>query len=78
MESAAKKLEGIVKERMLMLEGTAHSYAHVDRVAKIAAILAEKEQADMELVQTAALLHDIGRVVGEPHNETGQNLQARF
>jgi uncharacterized protein len=74
MESAAKKLEDIAKERMSALEGTAHSYAHVDRVVKIATILAEKEQADIELVQAAALLHDVGRAVGEPHNETGAKL----
>jgi uncharacterized protein len=74
MESAAKKLEDIVKEKMSALEGTAHSYAHVDRVVKIATILAEKEQADMELVQAAALLHDIGYAVGEPHNETAAKL----
>jgi uncharacterized protein len=78
MESGAKKLEDIVKGRMSALEGTAHSYAHVDRVVKIAAILAEKEQADMELVQAAALLHDIGRAVGEPHNETGAKLASEI
>jgi uncharacterized protein len=74
MKPVPKKLEEIVKETMSVLDGTAHSYAHVDRVAKIAAILAEKEKADQELVQTAALLHDIGRAVGEPHNETGAKL----
>jgi uncharacterized protein len=78
MESAAKKLEDIVKEKMSALEGTAHSYAHVDRVVKIATILAEKEQADMELVQAATLLHDIGRVVDEPHNETGAKLASEI
>ena len=46
MKSDSKVLEEIVKKRMAVLEGTAHSYAHVDRVVKIAAILAEKEQAD--------------------------------
>jgi uncharacterized protein len=74
MKPPAKKLIGIVKERMLVLEGTAHSYGHVDRVVKIATILAEKERADTDLVETAALLHDIGRAVGEPHNETGAKL----
>jgi len=74
MKSAAKNLEDIVKEKMSVLDGTAHSYAHVYRVAKIATILAEKEQANVELVQTAALVHDIGRAVGEPHNETGAKL----
>lgn len=74
MKPLPKKLEEIVKETMSVLDGTAHSYAHVDRVTKIAAILAEKEKADQELVQTAALLHDIGYAVGEPHNETGAKL----
>jgi uncharacterized protein len=74
MEPSLKKLEDIVKQTMSELDGTAHSYAHVDRVVKIATILAEKEQADIELVQAAALLHDIGRAVGEPHNETGARL----
>jgi len=74
MISNLKILKGIVKQRMSLLDGTAHSYAHTDRVVKIATILAEKEQADVEVVQTAALLHDIGRAVGEPHNKTGASL----
>jgi len=49
-----------VKEKMLPLDGTAHSYSHVDRVVKIATFLAKKEKADLELVQIGALLHDIG------------------
>jgi len=78
MKSDLKVLEDIVKKRMAVLEGTAHSYAHVDRVVKVAAVLAEKEQADVELAQTAALLHDIGRAVGEPHNETGAKLACKI
>jgi uncharacterized protein len=78
MKLPPKKLEDIVKETMSSLEGTAHSYAHVDRVAKIAALLAEKEKADQELVHTAALLHDIGYAVGEPHNETGARLARKI
>jgi uncharacterized protein len=69
-----KNLEATVKEKMSPLEGTAHSYEHVDRVVKIAAFLAEKEGADLELVQVAAILHDVGWVVGQPHNETGARL----
>jgi uncharacterized protein len=78
MESNVKRLEVIVKERMSDLDGTAHSYAHVDRVVKIAAILAEKEQGDKGLVQAAALLHDIGYAVGQPHNETGARLAGQI
>jgi uncharacterized protein len=78
MKLPTKKLEDIVRETMSPLEGTARSYAHVERVAKIAAILAEKENADWELVQTAALLHDIGYAIGEPHNKTGAQLARKI
>ena len=74
MREPIKKLENIVKERMSPLEGTAHSYNHVDRVLKIATFLAKKEKADLELVKIATLLHDIGWTLGQPHNETGAKL----
>lgn len=67
-------MEDVVKERMSTIKATAHSYEHIERVCKIAAMLAEKENADPELVQLGSLLHDIGRIVGEPHNETGAEL----
>ncbi len=78
LQSLIEELEGIVKEKMSPLEGTAHSYEHVDRVAKIAILLAKKEKADIELVQVGAILHDVGRCVGQPHNETGAKLVLRF
>ena len=67
-------LKIIAKDRMASLEGTVHSYSHVDRVFRIAVFLAQREKADVELVQIGAILHDIGRTVGEPHNETGAKL----
>lgn len=39
----------------------AHDWHHVKRVENIALKLAEKEEADKEIVQTSVLLHDIGR-----------------
>lgn len=69
-----KNLESIVKEKMSVLNGTAHSYEHVNRVVKIATFLAKKEKANVELVQIGALLHDIGWAAGKPHNETGAKL----
>jgi uncharacterized protein len=66
-----KNLDNIVREKMFALAGTVHSYEHVERVFRIATYLAFKERADIELVQIGALLHDIGRVLGDPHNETG-------
>jgi uncharacterized protein len=68
------KLENIVKERMSAIKETAHSYEHVERVKNIATLLAEEEGADLELVRLGAILHDIGRAIGEPHNETGARL----
>jgi len=74
MSLLVKTLAPVVKERMHSLQGTAHSYEHVERVLKIATLIAKKEKADLELVQLGTLLHDIGRVVAEPHNETGAKL----
>jgi uncharacterized protein len=78
VELDLKALEGIVKGKMLALEGTAHSYAHVGQVKDIASILALEEEADTELVRVAALLHDVGYAVGEPHNEAGAELASNI
>lgn len=69
MEHLLKQVDDIV--RVSMVEGTDHDYGHVQRVFRIATILARKENADLELVQVGALLHDIGRAIGEPHGEVG-------
>ena len=73
-----ERLENIVKEKMSMLNRTVHSYEHVSRVFKVATFLAQKEKANLELVQIGSLLHDIGRAVSEPHNETGAKLANRI
>jgi len=78
MQQLIEYLKITVKERMAPLEGTVHSYAHIDRVFRIATYLAEREKADVELVQIGAILHDIGRTVGEPHNETGARLASEI
>jgi len=74
MTMLIKNLENIVKEKMSVLKGTAHSYEHVNRVVNIATFLAKKEKANVELVKIGALLHDIGWAEGKPHNETGAKL----
>jgi len=78
MEPLIEHLKIIAKDRMAPLEGTVHSYSHVDRVFRIATFLAQREKADVELVQIGAILHDIGRTVGEPHNETGARLASEI
>jgi glutamate-1-semialdehyde 2,1-aminomutase len=73
-----KDLERLVKEKMAVLKGTAHSYEHVQRVVKTATFLATKEKANVELVQIGALLHDIGWTVGKPHGRTGAKMANRI
>jgi uncharacterized protein len=74
MQTLIRDLRALAKEKMSPLDGTAHSYEHVDRVLKIATLLAKEEKADLELVQVGALLHDLGRALGQPHNEIGAKL----
>ena len=74
MKILIRNLESIVKEKMSALDGTAHSYEHVNRVVKIATFLAKNEKANVELVQIGALLHDMGWAAGNPHNETVAKL----
>jgi len=71
MSSTVENLESIVEEKMAVMKESVHSFEHVKRVFKIATFLAEKEKADVELVQIGALLHDIGWAMGELHHETG-------
>lgn len=78
MQSLIEKLETIVKDRMSSMNGTAHSYEHVKRVLRIAGFLAEKENGDLELIQAGAVLHDVGWVLGQPHNETGARAAERI
>lgn len=71
MAAWIEKITSIVKDHMAPLQGSVHSFDHVQRVYAIATFLAKEEKADLELVQMSALLHDVGRALGEPHNETG-------
>jgi uncharacterized protein len=67
------EINRIVKETMKDLNGSAHSYDHINRVHKIATMIAKDEDTDTEIVEIGSLLHDIGRTVGEPHAENGVN-----
>jgi len=46
-----------------------HGYPHVERVLKWAEriVSAENLVVDRELLETIILLHDVGRIIGEPH-----------
>ena len=60
----------------------AHSYEHTLRVRQLCLLLGTKEGADLEILEAAALLHDIGRpeeeVTGESHAEVGANMAVAF
>ena len=44
----------------------AHSFDHTERVYRLAVRIAKDENADMQVVKAAALLHDIGRSKEDP------------
>jgi len=62
--------------------GGAHSYEHTLRVRQLCLLIGKKEGADLEVLEAAALLHDIGRpeeeVTGESHAKVGANMAVAF
>ncbi len=59
MQEQIKKLEAKVKE-LLSGEATGHDWYHIDQVRNMALRIAEVEGGDKELIELAALAHDIG------------------
>lgn len=66
-----------VKSRLLK-EGSGHDWWHSHRVYKIAKFLGEKENADIFVVQLAALLHDIADWKFFGNLEIGSNISKYF
>lgn len=58
MEDNFEKIKDIVKEELK--ECSAHDFDHVMRVYNTAVHLSEGKNVDLEVIKTAALLHDIG------------------
>jgi uncharacterized protein len=54
-----KKVADLVRSD-LVGDGSSHDWLHIERVWKLAERIAKKEGADVEIVEIAALLHDIG------------------
>lgn len=55
--------------RSLLGEGFDHGFPHVERVWNWAVRIASREnlKVNHELLRTIILLHDLGRLIGEPH-----------
>ncbi len=80
-EEFCKKL----KERILPYfeEGGSHAFDHTERVYNLALKIGKKENADLDIVQAAALLHDIARLKEdnkeiECHAECGAELAEKI
>lgn len=78
--SVIKTIENYVKEAMS--SNTAHDFKHVDRVRNWALYIAKKEgYKDLELVESAALLHDIGLAFCENrkiHGQVGADISYKY
>jgi len=70
----SKKLEHEVR-RCLDTESSGHDPWHAMRVRDLAISIGKVIGADIDVVEAAALLHDIGHVSGrDDHSQTGANL----
>lgn len=63
MTISREKMKKIEKIAKTFFEGASgcHDWRHVERVRNVAFHIAKREGADREIVEAAALLHDIGR-----------------
>ena len=64
-------------ERLMRGEGSGHDWWHVHRVRRTAVRIAEGEQADMLVVELAALLHDIADWKFRGGDETAGGAEAQ-
>jgi len=60
-----------------------HGFDHVERVLKMAKLICGKESGDMEVVEAAALLHDIARALENDknnldHGEEGAKMAEKY
>jgi len=62
--------QALRKEALRFFEGTnaSHDWEHVERVFNLAVHIAQKENAGLNVVKAAALLHDIGRKAQDESN----------
>lgn len=78
-EDRIREIENHV--RQIMSGENAHDFMHVDRVRNWALQIAKSEGFEsLELLQAAALLHDIGRINRDPkgHAESGAEIATKF
>ena len=65
-------------EEVFKTDYSGHDYFHTFRVYKMATNIAIKENADLEIVQLAALLHDVDDVKLSPKTYTNKDRTNSF
>lgn len=71
-----RQVESLVRGRF-MGEGTGHDWWHIHRVRNLAIYIARKEGANLKVVETAALLHDIADWKFHDGDHTAGSKEAR-
>jgi uncharacterized protein len=77
MESIIEKAKSYVAE-VFKAEYSGHDYFHTLRVYKTATAIAIKEKANLEIVQLAALLHDVDDVKLSPETHRNKDKARHF
>ena len=73
IQDAEKYVEKIFKE-----DFSGHDFFHTMRVFRTATYIAEKENADIFIVQLAALLHDVDDRKLSPHTTANKDRAVSF
>jgi uncharacterized protein len=75
-------IERFVRSTMSDDSRGAHAFEHAQRVRQLCLLIGRQEGADLEVLEAAALLHDIGRpqetATGVSHAQVGAEMAARF
>lgn len=66
------------EQKILQNDPSGHDYEHSLRVNKIAKMIASNYSCDIDLIQLAALLHDVDDIKLFPNNKPNHNLKIFF
>lgn len=77
-----RSIQVFARRAMEQGDGGSHSFEHVLRVRQLCLLIGQEEKADLDVLEAAALLHDIGRPqeaeTGVSHAITGADMAVAF